>query len=101
MVTPAVCPRLLEILNTLTFGPQRRQYTVSTPCEKKTQTQRQTGLVVHMRSAMYHELSRTHQVGRAVHQRWHRTYVTPRGIYLHYGFNECQKHFCKSKKQKE
>ena len=60
MVTPPVCPRLLEFLNTLTFGAQRRNIIVSTAFEtiaKKTQRQRR--LVVHMRSAIYHELSRT------------------------------------------
>ena len=48
MVTPAVCARLFEILTTLTFGALAKQ-----------ETQRQGKLVVHVRSAMYHELSRT------------------------------------------
>ena len=42
MVTPVVCPRLLEILTTLTFGAQRGNHSVSTAFEtiaKKTTTE--------------------------------------------------------------
>ena len=53
IVTPAVCPRLIEFLTMLTFGAHRRKHIVSTPCEtiakKKTETKR---LVVHVRTAV-------------------------------------------------
>ena len=62
MVTPAVCPRLFGLLTMLTFGALDRNHTVSTalrPSPKKnTHTHRQGRLVVHVRSAIYHELSR-------------------------------------------
>ena len=51
-VTPPVCPRLFEILTTLTFGAQRENRIVSTALET-------VRLVVHVRSAICHELSRT------------------------------------------
>ena len=48
MVTPTVCPRLFEIFTTLTFGALANK-----------ETQRQRRLVVHVRSAICHEVSRT------------------------------------------
>ena len=63
MVTPVVCPRLFEFLATLTFGALRKNHNVSTAFEtiakKKRRKQKQRKPVVHVRSAMYHELSRT------------------------------------------
>ena len=59
MVTPAVCPRLFEFLTTLTFRAMGRNHIGSTPHETIAKKKRQRKLVVHMRSAIYHELSRT------------------------------------------
>ena len=62
MFTPVVCPRMLEFLTTLTFGAQRRNHIVSTAIEtiaKKKEKQKQGKLVVHMRSAIHHGLSKT------------------------------------------
>ena len=57
MVTPAVYPRWFEFPTTLTF----RNHIVSTAFETiaKKKTERQRRLVVHVRSAIYHELSKT------------------------------------------
>ena len=46
METPAVCPRLCEVLTTLTLS-------------EKMQTQKHGRLVVHVRSAIYDDFSRT------------------------------------------
>ena len=60
----AVCPRLFEFLTTLTFGALRKNHIVSTALEtvakkNKRIRQKQRKPVVHVRSAMYHESSRT------------------------------------------
>ena len=59
MVTPAVCPRLCEIPTTLTVGAQRRNHIVSTAYETVARKKKEGRLVVHVRSAIHHELSRT------------------------------------------
>ena len=62
MATPAVCPRLLEILTTLTFRAlllNHIEQTFETIANQETQTWRHGRLVVHMGSAIYHELTRT------------------------------------------
>ena len=49
MVIPAVCPRLFEILTSLTFRALGRSHTVSTACETiAKKTQRQASPVVHL-----------------------------------------------------
>ena len=61
VLTPAVYPRVLEILTTLTFGALRKNHIMSKAFEaiKKKESQKQRKPVVHVRSAMYHESSRT------------------------------------------
>ena len=58
MATLVVCPRLFVILTTLTFGALRRNHIVSTAFETIAK-KKKTGFVVHVRSAMYREVSRT------------------------------------------
>ena len=53
-VAPAVYPRVFEILTTSTFGALRKYHNVSQKTNK-------TKHVVHVWSAMYHEVSRTQQ----------------------------------------
>ena len=57
IVTPVVCPRLLEFLTTLTFGALHRSHLVSIASETIAKKKRR--FVVYVRSAMYHEVSRT------------------------------------------
>ena len=57
-VTPAMCPRMFEILTTLTFRVLGRNRIVSTAIET-IEKKKQGRLVVHMRSANFHEVSRT------------------------------------------
>ena len=61
MVIPVVCPCLFASLTTLTFRALGSNHIVSTQFETiaKKKKQRQERLVVHMRSAIYHELSGT------------------------------------------
>ena len=58
IVTPVVCPRLFEIITTLTSRALRRNHIVpsaSVATKKKRTRQRQRKPIVYVRSAMYHE----------------------------------------------
>ena len=106
-VTPAVCPRLFEILTTLKFGALRKDHIVSTACEditKKRKRQKQRKPVVHVLSAVHHVPSRTQpKFGResCVSRQWllHRTkgHLLPQVIYLHYGTYYFEKHLVRKK----
>ena len=71
VVTPAVCPRLFEVLTTLTLGALRNNHTVSTAFENIVQKKKkkQGRLVVHVPPAFFHDLSKnTTEIGREVRQ---------------------------------
>ena len=64
LVTPAVYPRVFEILTILTFGALRKNHIVSTAFEtiaktKNAKDRYKRKKVAHVRSVMYHESSRT------------------------------------------
>ena len=54
----AVCPRLFDILTTLTFGAKKSHCVTNIRGRHKKNNE---NLVVHVWSAMYHEVSRTQQ----------------------------------------
>ena len=61
-VSPVVYPRVFKILTALTFGALRKNHNVSPTFEdiqKKTHWTEKRKPVIHVRSAMYHESSRT------------------------------------------
>ena len=126
MATPAVSPGLFEYLTTLTFRAQHRNHIVSTAfwtrCKQKQRLER---LVVHMRSAIHHDLSRIQpkleaarlSVGvdkltgvswkKVISRPWRFSkkgicrQLTPKGIFLYNTFYSCTEHFCQWKKVAE
>ena len=98
----AVCPRLFEILTTLTFEHCAKKHIVSTASEtiaktKKRTRQKQKSNVVHVLPAMYHVLSRAHpqdimsmpgsQKKKRINEIRNYKKQIPAGDFLHYCFN--------------